>query len=138
MNDETNSLHSVTIELPFVVSDKADIECTNTEVEVDVAICDVDVVVKKGREFYFDAKLKINAQYYCSQIGAVISYAQQSAQYQESDCAIQLVFASEGQSAWDVAKMIRVEEEVIYLQNPEVVFPLEKDTNLIVYYQKRN
>ncbi|MBQ7327441.1 MAG: DUF3794 domain-containing protein [Clostridia bacterium] len=138
LNDETNSLHSVIIELPFVVSDKADIECTNTEVEVDVAICDVDVVVKKGREFYFDAKLKINAQYYCSQIGAVISYAQQSAQYQESDCAIQLVFASEGQSAWDVAKMIRVEEEVIYLQNPEVVFPLEKDTNLIVYYQKRN
>ncbi len=138
LNDETNALHSVTIELPFVVSDKADVDCKNTEVEVDVAICDVDVVVKKGREFYFDARLKTNAQYYCLQIGAVISHAQQSTQYQEFDCAIQLVFASAGQSAWDVAKMIRIEEEVLCLQNPEVVFPLEKDENLIVYYQKRN
>lgn len=138
LNDETNALHSVTIELPFVVSDKADVDCQDGQVEVDVAICDVDVIVKKGREFYFDAKLKINAQYYCSQIGATISYAKQTTQYQESDCAIQLVFATAGQTAWDVAKMIKVEEEMIYLQNPEVVFPLERDENLIVYYQKRN
>lgn len=138
LNDETNALHSVVIELPFVVSDKADVDCADSQVDVDVAICDVDVVVKKGREFYFDAKLKINAQYHCLQIGAVISFAKQTTQYQETDCAVQLVFASAGQSAWDVAKMIKVEEEMIYLQNPEVVFPLEKDENLIVYYQKRN
>ncbi len=136
LNDETNSLNSVTIEVPFVVSDKASVE--NGEVCANAVLYDVDVVVKKGRELYFDAKLKVNVSYDCDEIGAVISSVNLAAEYPERDCAIELVFANGGQTAWDVAKAFKVTEQTIMFNNPEVVFPLEHDENLIVYYQKKN
>lgn len=136
LNDETNSLNSVTIEVPFVVSDKAAVE--TGEVCASAVLYDVDVVVKKGREFYFDAKIKVNISYDCDEIGAVISSVNLAGEYAERDCAIELVFANGGQTAWDVAKAFRVTEQTILLNNPDVTFPLESDENLIVYYQKRN
>lgn len=135
LNDETNALRGVTIEVPFVVSDKSSIE--TGEVCANAIIYDVDVVVKKGREFYFDAKLKINLSYDCDEIGAVISNVKLASEYAERDCAIELVFASSGQTAWDLAKAVRVSEQTIMINNPEVTFPLEHDENIVVYYQKR-
>ena len=137
LNDETNSLHSVLIEVPFVVSERANVPCENAEVEVSAVLYDVDVVVKKGRDFYFDAKLKIKASYDCDQVGAVISSIAEEGDLEEKDCAIEVVFAKAGQSAWDIAKSLKVRETLITLQNPEVVFPLDKDENVIVYYQKK-
>lgn len=137
LNDETNALHSVTIEVPFVVSDKANVPCENAEVSICAVLYDVDVVVKKGREFYFDAKLKVNINYDCEEIGAVISKVEPTGVHSEKDCAIELVFASAGQTAWDVAKSMKVREDTIMLQNPEIQFPLEQDENIIIYYQKR-
>lgn len=137
LNDETNSLKSVVVEVPFVVSDKTNLNCEDVQVDADVHLLDVDVVVKKGREFYFDAKLKIKATFDCNQINAVISHINVANEYPEKDCAIELVYATQGQTAWDIAKSLKVKEESVYLQNPEVVFPLEKDENIIIYYQKR-
>jgi hypothetical protein len=137
LNDETNSLHSVTIEVPFVVSDKASVSCEDAEVEVSALLYDVDVVVKKGREFYFDGKLKINVSYDCQEIEAVISNVNLGSEYPEKDCAVELIFASSGASSWDVAKDAKVKEETILMQNADIVFPLEQDENIIVYYQKR-
>ena len=137
LNDETNSLHSVLIEVPFVVSERANVPCENAQVDVCAIIYDVDVVVKKGRDFYFDAKLKIKASFDCDVVSAVISGVQEQESLEEKDCAIEVTFAKSGQTAWDIAKGLGVREELIYLQNPEVVFPLEKDENIIIYYQKR-
>ena len=136
LNDETNSLHSVVVEVPFVVSDKTDAD-DETEISVDAMLCDVDVVVKKGREFLFDAKLKVNVCYARDEIGAVISGMESAGDYGERDCAIELVFASSGQTAWDIAKSVRVREENVIMQNPDLVFPLEKDENVVVFYNIR-
>lgn len=138
LNDETNSLNSVIVEVPFVVSDKASVDLQEAEVSASAVLCDVDVVVKKGREFYFDAKLKINVSYDCQVVGAVISHIEERAEIPERDYAMELVFANAGQSAWDIAKTLKVEEQTIALQNPSVVFPLEKDENIVVFYQKKN
>lgn len=135
LNDETNTLHSVVIEVPFVISDKSDAE-DNAQVLVSAILTDVDVVIKKGREFFFDAKVKVRVEYDCPQIGAVISNMELTNEFAERDCAVELVFAKSGQSAWDIAKAIKVREEIVMLQNPELVFPLEQDENVVVYYQK--
>lgn len=137
LNDETNALHSVLIEVPFVVSERANVPCEDAKVEVSAILCDVDVVVKKGRDFFFDAKLKIKACYDCENVGAVISSITEQDALEERTHAIEVVFAKAGQTAWDIAKDLKVREELIGMQNPEVVFPLEKDENIIVYYQKR-
>ena len=139
LNDETNSLHSVVIEVPFVVSDKTSATCEGAKIDsVFAVLYDVDVVVKKGREFYFDGKLKINVNYDCDVVDAVISNINLAGEYPERDCAIELIFANAGLSAWDLAKSVKVREETIMLQNPELSFPLEKDENVVVYYQKKN
>ncbi len=136
LNDETNSLHSVVIEVPFVVSDKASVDCETADVSAHAILHDVDVVVKKGREFFFDAKIKVHVDYDCEEISAVISKVDLASEYPERDCALELVFASQGQSAWEVAKNLRVSETTILLQNPDLIFPLEKDEGVIVFYQK--
>ena len=137
LNDETNSLHSVAMEVPFVVSDKANIACETAQVMVRATLYDVDVVVKKGREFYFDAKLKVETSYDCDEIGAVISNVNTAGELPEKDCAIELFMAPQGATSWEIAKTAKVKEEVILLQNPELAFPLEKEENIIVFYQKR-
>ncbi|MGN1200733.1 MAG: DUF3794 domain-containing protein [Candidatus Caccovivens sp.] len=138
LNDETNSLNSVVVEVPFVVSDKASVDCEDAEVSANALLCDVDVVVKKGREFYFDAKLKVNACYDCQVTGAVISHIEERAEIAERDCAMELVFAGAGQTAWDIANSLKIREDTITMQNPNIVFPLESDENIVVFYQKKN
>ena len=137
LNDETNSLNSVVIEVPFVVSDKVSVSCENPNVEADVSVYDVDVVVKKGREFYFDAKLKAEANYDCENVEAVVSKIETGAELEEKDCALELIFANAGQDSWDIAKAIKVNEDIINLQNPNLKFPLEKDENIVLFYQKK-
>ncbi len=136
LNDENNSLNSVVIEVPFVISDKADYK-DDTRVFVSAIITDVDVAVKKGREFLFDAKIKVRVDFDCEEVGAVISSVEAVNEFPEHDCAIELVFAKSGQTAWDIAKSIRVKEEVIMLQNPNLEFPLPQDENVVIYYQKQ-
>ena len=137
LNDETNALHSVLFEVPFVASEKTDYDCESGNVFADVMIYDVDVVVKKGREFYFDAKLKIETNYDCDEVGAVISGIEIGNEKTEKDCGMEVYFGQQGETSWGIAKNLGIREDVLFEQNPETTFPLEKDENLIVYYQKR-
>ena len=62
---------------------------------------------------------------------------QEGATLPEKDSGLEVYFGSEGQTAWDIARDMRVDEDTIYSQNPDVSFPLQKDENLVVFYQKR-
>ena len=63
LNDETNSINSVELEIPFTVNDK--FEGEEREIFASAVIYDSDVAVKKGRELFYDAKIKISINY-CS------------------------------------------------------------------------
>ena len=136
LNDEENSNNSVSMEIPFVVSDKTSANCDNPEISVFAVLYDVDVIVKKGRDLYFDGKLKVHVEYDCEEISAVINSVTPKEEAVERDCAIELVFAKGGMDAWDIAKQFKVREDMLLMQNPDVVFPLQEDTNVIIYYQK--
>lgn len=135
LNDESGSLFSVIMEVPFVISDKTNFE-EEDKFDVEIELCDVDVVVKKGREFYFDAKLKANICCFQDVVGAVISNVEESGETAERDCAIEVLFAQAGQDAWEIGKLAKVKEENIIYQNPDVNFPLEKDENIVIFYKK--
>ena len=137
LNDETNALVGILMEVPFVISEKTMIECDDAHVQVYATLNDVDVVVKKGREFYFDAKLKICVACDCDKVDAVISRIEQTNEYPERDCAIEVYFGSAGQTAWDIAKELQMQEELVTMQNPDTQFPLAQDENIVVYYQKK-
>lgn len=138
LNDETGSLNSVQIDVPFIITDKFNNENEEGILVVDASICDVDVVVKKGREFYYDAKVKACVNYCHNVVSGVITHAEELEAYPEKDYGMELLFARAGQDAWDIAKEAGVKEDMLILQNPEIVFPLEEDKSLILFYQKQN
>ena len=49
LNDEDNSLNSVQIDIPFLISDKFNVDNADGILSVDAIVCDVDVVANKGR-----------------------------------------------------------------------------------------
>ncbi len=135
LNDESSSLHSVQLDIPFVISDKYSVEEGGT-LSVNAVLNDVDVVVKKGREIYYDAKVKACVSYSNELVSGVISEATLLEEFANKDYAMEIVFAPSGKELWDVAKDARVKEEQIISQNPEVAFPVSEDTPLVLFYQR--
>ena len=135
LNDDSSAIYSVIVDVPFVLSDK--VGCSlDEQVFLNAIICDADVVVKKGRELLFDAKIKVSV--YCNEkmVGGVISTAQTGESYPQKNYAMEVVFAKKGMSVWDVAKLVKEQEEKIVAQNPDVVFPTEENTPIVLYYQR--
>lgn len=135
LNDETNSLHSVQVDVPFTISDKVNFPEEGV-ISVDAIVCDVDVVVKKGRDLYYDAKVKACVNYCYDNHAGVITEATIGEEYPEKDYAMEVAFAHAGDELWEVAKKLCIKEEQLLAQNPNVIFPLAEDSSLILFYQK--
>lgn len=135
LNDEAESVHSVEVEVPFVTSEKYIVENTeNTQVAVQVALSDCDMLAKRGREIYFDCKIKVYANIWQENTQTVISNVEYKELHREKDSAIEIYFAKMGESFWDIAKELNVEESLVAGQNPGVSNPLESDEKIVVYY----
>ena len=135
LNDETGSLHSVQLDFPFTIDDKTDFGEEDT-LNATIILSDVDVVVKKGRDLFFDAKVKVMINGCKTAISGVISQVAVGEEYPEKDYAMEVVFAKAGDEAWDIAKRAKVKEEQLLVQNENVVFPLTDDASLVLFYQK--
>lgn len=135
LNDESGSISSVEIEVPFSISDKTKAN-SETMLSVDAILTDVDVAVKKGREIFFDAKVKAIVSMSDDTVSAIISSANVGEQLPDLDCAMQVVFAKEGDTLWDVAKSSRVRECDVAKQNPELTFPLQANSDILIFYQR--
>ena len=123
------------LDVPFALKEKIDCE-EGALLNVDAIVCDVDVVVKKGREFYYDAKVKASVNCCHDLLSGVISDAQLIEDERQKDYAMEIIFAPKGKELWDIAKSARVKEEQILAQNPEVIFPCNEDTPLVVFEQR--
>ena len=133
LNDEESKINSVDIEIPFVVSNSTELP-EGSEIRVVATLSDVDVMVKKGRDVYLDACLKVYASVTQCVSGVVISDVQVGEPLQKQDEGIEIYFAKSGDDVWDIAKELKVDPLLIETQNSDVVFPLEKDENIAVYY----
>lgn len=135
-NDEESRPNSVDVEIPFVVSYQTDIE-GDVMFDTSVTVCDVDVMVKKGRDVYVDAVLLVHSNICRTTQGAVISNIETSEQLPEKDCAIEIYFGKVGEKIWDIAKKLFIRPELIYRQNPSITEDvLGEDTRIALYYQK--
>ncbi len=135
LNDEEMTTNSIQVEVPFTISEKTS-NSEGSEIVVNQIIDDVDVIVKRGRELYFDAKIKANVKCYKEETDAVITDVAVGEELPERDCAIEIYFGKEGDRLWDIAKSLNVSLDVLKEQNVTVPDILENNTNLTVYYQK--
>jgi len=138
LNDEDSSLNSVALEVPFVITDKFNVENEGGEISVEAIVCDVDVAVKKGRELFYDAKVKVCVNYCHDEVAGVITQVDAVEELPEKDYGLEVIFAKAGQDSWDVAKEAKVKEDMLLTQNAETIFPLQEDENLVLFYQKQN
>lgn len=135
LNDEDGALHSAQIEVPFTISDKTDFEDGGI-ISVEAIVTDSDVAVKKGRDLFYDAKVKATVSYCKATSAGIITEAVLGEEMPERDYAMEVIFGRSGQQSWDIAKESKVKEEQLIAQNPEAVFPLQEDESLILFYQK--
>ena len=135
LNDEDNSFYSAQIDVPFTLSDKFSYQ-EGGMLSVDAIVYDVDVAVKKGRELFYDAKVKASVSYCFDKVSGIITEASLLEEYPQKDYAMEVLFARSGEQLWDIAKEAKVKEEQIISQNADVTFPLSEDTSLILFYQR--
>ena len=136
LNDEQGTIQSVEIEMPYVLDKKIDFS-GEVILEPYVSLCDVDVMVKRGREIYFDAKAKVYVNITQKQNVCMVTKAESVGKLSQRDSALEIYFAKTGQSFWEIAKNLKIPTEIIASQNPQLTDPLEKDENIAIYYQKQ-
>lgn len=136
LNDELGEMQSVEIEMPYVIDKKSDLP-ENVILEPFVCLCDVDVMVKRGREIYFDAKAKAFINVTKNTRYEFVSKVTELGLVPQKDGAIEIYFAKQGETIWDIAKNLKIASEIISQQNPDLVDPLDKDQNIAIYYQRQ-
>lgn len=136
LNDELGNIQSVEIEIPYVLDKKVNLK-SDVILEPYVTLCDVDVMVKRGREIYFDAKAKAFINVSTKDKVCMVTKTESLGKLPERDSALEIYFAKSGQTFWDIAKGLKIPTEIIANQNPNLSDPLEKDENIAIYYQKQ-
>lgn len=134
LNDDENKINSVEMEIPFKLNEKTDIECDNVVVDCEAILCDCDCMAKRGREVYYDCKIKVYANMSCPSEIEVVSNVTETRILPQNDSAIEIYFAKTGDTIWDIAKELRVTEDQISIQNPDLESPLSKDEKIVIYY----
>lgn len=134
LNDDENKINSVEMEIPFKVSEKTNFEDDNIEVDAYAVVCDCDCIAKRGREIYYDCKLKVYVQLYTENEYEILTAVQEGRVFPQNDSSIEIYFAKTGDTFWDIAKELKITEDMLLTQNPDLVSPLEKDEKVVVYY----
>lgn len=135
LNDEAEAINSVQIEVPFVLDKKVNLP-NGVVLEPIVCLVDVDAMVKRGREIFFDAKARAYVNISCGDDFSIISKADSIGEIPFRDDAIEIYFGKMGESFWEIAKNLKIPSEIIRNQNPELPDPLDRDQNIALYFQK--
>lgn len=136
LNDELGSVQSVEIEIPYVIDKKVDLD-NDIILEPNVCLYDIDVMVKRGREIYFDAKVKAFINVACKSSVCLVAKTECLGELEKRNNAIEIYFAKAGETFWEIAKNLKIPTEVIASQNPSLVDPLQEDQNIAIYFQKQ-
>ncbi len=134
LNDDENQITSVDIEVPFVVSEKLNIEESDVFVNVDCMLYDCDVMAKRGREIYFDCKIKVCVNVCYNKTFEIITGVIEGRAFAPKDSAIEIYFAHSASTHWEIAKELKISQEMLLAQNPNLPNPLDKDERVVVYY----
>ncbi len=135
LNDEENGLNSITIEIPFSETQRANTNFANNII-YEAFVSEVDATAKKGREIFIDGKITLTISPSTETSHAVISNVEIGDEIEASTSAIEIYFANAGQTLWDIAKDLKVSKNILELQNkdlPEVMQGGEK----VVYYNQK-
>lgn len=137
LNDDENSINSVEVEIPFSLTERTNLDNEDVNVKVETILYDVDATAKRGRELFVDGKIKLGAWFNKTVANAIISDVVRGEEVEANTSAIEIYYAVPGQTIWDIAKDLKVAQDVIRSQNPNLVEPMTGGEKVIYYNQKR-
>lgn len=135
LNDEEENVNAVAIEIPYSFKEKMGGE-NQLQVKVQNQILDIDAAVKRGRDVYIDGKIRSVVWLSKEVQNAVISGVEKGDEVEERDSAVEIYFAKEGQTFWDIAKELKIAEDFLREQNLDIIEPFIKEEKIVYYDQK--
>jgi hypothetical protein len=135
LNDELENIETSRQEIPFRVSVTTE-NPLNDLVLVKSEIVDVDIASRRGREVFFDGKLKLDVCTKKDVCDAVITELELKEPLPQKNHAIEIYFGKKGDDLWQIAKELKINPSIITEQNPDLVLPLEQSENIVIYNSK--
>ncbi|MCL2540705.1 MAG: DUF3794 domain-containing protein [Firmicutes bacterium] len=135
--DDAGGITSVRIEVPFSSSFGLHEITAHSVVDITAVVAEVDARNKKGREIDVQADIVFNVNLYRPEQGAVISNVAQGEAKPQTGAALGVYLIHGASEAWDAAKQLNVDPQVLSEFNPELMFPSD-GTQSAVIYRKRN
>lgn len=122
-------------EVPFVVKNNR-VEYSNiNSIETHAFVGDYDAIARNG-QLEFSAKLSFLIVGLTLEECEMMSDITLVKEREPINHAIEIVIASEGQTFWDIGKMLGVSIEQIAIQNPTLVEPLVRGSRVVIYHGK--
>ncbi|MDD4110404.1 MAG: DUF3794 domain-containing protein, partial [Clostridia bacterium] len=117
LNDEQEQVNSISVEIP--ISFKKNIGERDMDLKVENILTDVDAVVKRGRDIYIDGKVKTSIWINKEVQNAIVTSIENGDPLPQRDGTIEIYFANSGETFWNVAKDLKIPEEMLRAQNTE-------------------
>ncbi len=120
---------SRTLSLPFVFP----LPIEGESVEVDCAVCGLNVRRKNGGEVDAECTVKLSARSYDKQTWSYIQEARIGEEKPVCHSAVSVFMTREGEELWEIAKRLSKTPEELKSSNPELTFPVSSGQRIFVY-----
>ncbi len=140
--DETKSVSSIDVEVPFSIKNNLDGATKDSTVDVSVVLCDIYAKHKRTNEIEVYGIIKIYANIQNSQQVVVVTNLVVGEPKLANLNSISFIITNTAQEVFELAKNLNVTEEQLLSQNPELKAILEQtnvvpeNTEIIVYRRK--
>lgn len=122
---------SATLTLPVVFP----IDAEGDALEMDCAVCGLNVRRKKSGEVEAEATLRLSARCYEDRAWGYVSEMTEGEAYGDADCGFSVFMTEEGEELWQVAKRLACSPDDLQKSNPDLVFPLKERQRIFLYRQ---
>ena len=103
--------------------------------EVDCAVCGLNVRRKKNGETEAEATLRLSIRCYEERTWGYVSEAVEGEEYGEMNSAFSVFMTNAGEDLWQVSKRLSCAPEDLQKSNPTLAFPLKEGERIYVYRQ---
>ncbi len=136
LNKQTNTKHSLMVEMPFSINESVGDISDKFVPVVNLSLGEVGVKVKRGKDLDVSATLFVYSNFYTTTAEAVISNVEVQDEKPETESVLTIYIVKSNETIWEISKLLNVNPDALLEQNPDVELPLVGGEKLIVYRQK--
>ena len=136
-NEGADVLNSFDIDVPYSLKFDIPELKENDQVICNLVVRDITVKNKFGKELEISIDFIVNYSNVSNSTNAMVSKVEVGDEKEKEDFALEICFANNENSLWDIAKKMNISVEDLIKQNGELSVPIQ-DGEKIVAYKQRN